>query len=262
MKNESINSNEIAIVVLSFDGFHELWKPFFDYFFQTWNDCPYKIYLLNNFQKYDDERITNLLVGEDVSWSDSLKKGLQKISEKRVFFLFDDAFIYQIDENAITQCFQTAIAKNYTSVMLRPSLFINQFSRKKIQLIPDNALYRNALFCNLILRDHLFNMLNEAESAWDFELNGNKRSLEFDYYSTKRTLIQCHHGIVKGKWFHAIYKKLTNQGYKFLILNKHLTAYESIKLTTKTTLYELFLRVTPIRIVLFIENKRKNDIYN
>ena len=120
MKKEFNNSNEIAIVVLSFDGFKELWKPFFDYFFKAWNDCPYKIYLLNNFQKYDDERITNLLVGEDVSWSDSLKKGLEKIAEKRVFFLYDDAFIYQLDKSEITNCFQTAITNDYTSVMLRP----------------------------------------------------------------------------------------------------------------------------------------------
>jgi hypothetical protein len=262
VKNESINSNEIAIVVLSFDGFHELWKPFFDYFFQTWNDCPYKIYLLNNFQKYDDERITNLLVGEDVSWSDSLKKGLEKIAEKRVFFLYDDAFIYQLDKSEITNCFQTAITNDYTSVMLRPSLFINQFSRKKIQLIPDNALYRNALFCNLIQREHLIKLLQSSESAWDFELAGNKRSVSFRYYSTNRKIIFYHHGIVKGKWFYSIYKQLKQEGYSFEKLNKSLTRVQSIQLNCKTRIYETFLRLTPIKIVRKIENKRKKQIYN
>lgn len=262
MKNDSINSNEIAIVVLSFDGFHELWKPFFDYFFSSWEDCPYNIYLLNNFQQYDDERITNLLVGKDISWSDSLKKGLEKLTEKRVFFLYDDAFIYKIDEKAITDCFQTAIVNDYISLMLRPSLFVSQFNSNKIQLIPKKALYRNALFCNLIVRDHLINMLNEAESAWDFELTGNKRSEHYDYYSVKRKHLHYHHGIVKGKWFHSIYKKLHDQGYVFRQLNKQLSAVESLNLKLKTTLYELFLRVTSLRIVLFIENKRKKNIYN
>lgn len=262
MKNNSINTNEIAIVVLSFDGFHELWKPFFDYFFRTWVDCPYNIYLLNNFKQYDDERITNLLVGKDTTWSDSLKKGLEKLTEKRVFFLYDDAFIYRIDENAITQSFQTAIEKDYISVMLRPSLFIRQFSSNKLQLIPKKALYRNALFCNLIVREHLINILNRAESAWDFELTGNKRSEQFDYYSTNRKHIHFHHGIVKGKWFHATHKKLGNQGYVFLELNKKLTAFESIKLKIRTIMYELFLQVTPLKIVRVIENKRNNNIYH
>ena len=262
MKKYSINRSEIAILVLSFDGFQELWKPFFDYFFRVWEDCPYKIYLLNNFQKYDDARVTNLLVGDDVSWSDSLKKGLEKLEEKRVFFLFDDAFIYKLDQKEIETCFETAIENNLISFMMRPSLFINQFSKKQIQLIPNNALYRNALFCNLIERKHLINILQPSESAWDFELKGNKRSEEFDYYSTKRKLIHCHHGIVKGKWFHTTYKKLINQGYYFRQLNKQLSPFESIILKIRTFFYEFILRVTPLRIVLFIENKRKNNIYN
>jgi hypothetical protein len=261
VNNDSLDSEEIAIVVLSFDGFQELWKPFFDYFFSAWDNCPYKIYLLNNFEKHDDDRIINLLVGKDTSWSDSLKKGLVKLTEKRVFFLYDDAFIYRLDKNEIANCFQTAITCNYTSVMLRPSLFINQFSSKKIQLIPEKALYRNALFCNLIERDHLIKLLYKSESAWDFELAGNKRSEQFDYYSTKKKYIHYNHGIVKGKWFHAIYKELINQGYNFKKLNKQLSPFDSIKLNVKTTFYEFFLRITPIRIILIIENKRKKNIY-
>jgi hypothetical protein len=262
VNNVSLNSKEIAVVVLSFDGFQELWKPFFDYFFSAWDNCPYNIYLLNNFEKHDDDRIINLLVGRDISWSDSLKKGLDKITEKRVFFLYDDAFIYRLDKNEIETCFETAITNNLISFMMRPSLFINQFRNKQIQLIPDKALYRNALFCNLIERRHLMNILQASESAWEFELKGNKRSMGFDYYSTKRKLIHYHHGIVKGKWFHTIHKKLIKQGYNFQELNKQLSAFESIKLNVLTSLYEFFLRVTPLRIVLIIENKRKKNIYN
>ena len=262
MKKQSLSRKEIAIMVLSFDGFQELWRPFFDYFFRVWEDCPYNIYLLNNFQKYEDTRVTSLLVGDDISWSDSLKKGLEKLEEKRVFFLFDDAFIYKLNQIEIESFFQMAIENNLVSLMMRPSLFINQFSRKQIQLIPKNALYRNALFCNLIERKHLINMLQVSESAWDFELKGNKRSEEFDYYSTKRKLIHFHHGIVKGKWFNVIYKKLINQGYYFQELNKQLSPFDSVKLKTKTIFYEFFLIITPLKIVLFIENKRKNNIYN
>lgn len=261
MNNVSLNSKEIAIVVLSFDGFQELWKPFFDYFFSAWDNCPYKIYLLNNFEKHDDDRITNLLVGSDISWSDSLKKGLEKITEKRVFFLYDDAFIYRLDKNEIVDCFQTAITCKYTSVMLRPSLFINQFSRKKIQLIPQKSLYRNALFCNLIERDHLINLLHESESAWDFELVGNKRSENYDYYSIKKICIHYHHGIVKGKWFYSILNKLKTEGYKFEKMNKQMSIYESLQIKFKTFIYEFSLKFLPLNIILMIENIRKNNIY-
>lgn len=262
MNNGTLNSKEIAILVLSFDGFQELWKPFFDYFFTAWDKCPYKIYLLNNFEKYDDDRIINLLVGKDTSWSDSLKKGLEKITEKRVFFLYDDAFIYKIERNEIQSYFQSAILNNYTSVMLRPSLFINQFSKNKLQLIPQKALYRNALFCNLIERKHLINMLQAFESAWDFELKGNKRSENHEYYSTKKISIYYHHGIVKGKWFYSIYQKLTKEGYSFEKLDKRLTFIQSFQLKLRIFIYETFLRITPLKLVRKIENKRKKNIYD
>ena len=83
----NMERQNIAIVVLSFDGFKDLWQPFFDFFFDCWPDCPYEIYLLNNYKEYNDIRVNNLLVGEDISWSHSLIKGLDKIQEERVFFI-------------------------------------------------------------------------------------------------------------------------------------------------------------------------------
>ena len=84
---------DIAIVILSCDKFKVTWKPCIDHFFNAWPDCPYPVYLLNNFTPSEDERVKDLLVGEDFNWSDTLKKGLLKIEKKRTFFIFDDSFI-------------------------------------------------------------------------------------------------------------------------------------------------------------------------
>ena len=258
MKNEK---KDIAIVVLSFDGFKELWEPFFDFFFKSWPNCPYTVYLLNNHKKYNFYSVKNLLVGPDFSWSSSLIKGLKKIKEKRVFFLYDDCFIKNIDLEILNNFFDLSIKNDLVSLQLRPSYFISKFGFNKPVLIPKFALYRNALFCNLIERKHLIKLLRFDESAWDFELLGNKRSCDYNYYSVRRPCIDYDHGIVKGKWLPKTYKKLVNCSYKFKKLNKVMSTSESFKLKLKTFFHNFYMYITPLKLLLFLENKRKGDIY-
>ena len=261
MRNHNITKNEIAIVVLSFDGFKELWQPFFDFFFKSWPDCPYNIYLLNNYIKFNDKRVNNLLVNEDISWGNSLSKGLEKISEKRVFFLYDDCFIYKINKEKLKNFFQNSIDNNIISLQIRPSYFISKFGNNEPTLIPKKALYRNALFCNLIMREHLLLLIKTTDSAWDFELKGNIRSHDYDYFSIRRPCIDYHHGIVKGKWFLSVYKKLISMGYKFEKLDTVMSNFDTIKLKLKTIIHDFYTYIFPLNIVLFIENKRKGNIY-
>ena len=94
MQNSSLHfPSNIAIVILSCDKFKITWKPCIDHLVNAWPNCPYPIYLLNNFIPSNDDRVIDLLVGDDLNWSDSLIKGLLKIEEKRVFFIYDDSFI-------------------------------------------------------------------------------------------------------------------------------------------------------------------------
>jgi len=257
----NMERQNIAIVVLSFDGFKDLWQPFFDFFFDCWPDCPYEIYLLNNYKEYNDIRVNNLLVGEDISWSHSLIKGLDKIQEERVFFIYDDCFFKKINIEQLCKYFLLGVENDLISLQLRPSSFVSKFGANEPTLIPSRALYRNALFLNLIKRKHLLSILKPGESAWDFELNGNARSQEYNYFSIRRSFIDYDHGIVKGKWFNVINKKLLKKGYKFEKLDRTMSVFETINLKVKTRFYEFCLYVIPLNFVLKIENMRKNYIY-
>jgi len=256
-----MSEKKIAIVVLSFDGFKELWQPFFDFFFESWPDCPYKLYLLNNFEEFNDIRVNNLLVGEDISWSNSLIRGLEKINEERVFFLYDDCFIYKINKDKLNYFFQNSIANNFVSLQIRPSFFVSKLGINEPTLMPFQALYRNALFCNLINRKHLLSLLIQGESAWDFELKGNIRSSKYDYFSIRRSCVKYHHGIVKGKWFNNVYNKLLQKGYKFEKLNVTMSIFETLKRKLITSIHDFYMYIVPLSIVIFIENKRKGNIY-
>lgn len=206
---------DIAIVILSCDKFKVTWKPCIDHLFNTWPNCPYPVYLLNNFISCNDNRVIDLLVGEDLSWSDSLKKGLLNISQERVFFIYDDSFLFELNVNEIEKIHSIAINDNLDSVTLRKNLFDNgvRYDERLYKLNP-NTKYRNSLFLNLIKKEVLLNLLRSGENAWQFEKDGNDRNKYFDFYSVYNTnLAKYHHGIVKGKWLPKTKKYLKRNGF-------------------------------------------------
>jgi hypothetical protein len=210
-----MQKTDIAIVVLSCDKFKVTWKPCIDHFFNAWPDCPYPVYLLNNYTPSVDERVKDLLVGEDLNWSDSLKKGLLKIDKKRVFFIFDDSFITKFNLEEVKLIFNIAVENDLESIALRKRVFDSgERFNEKIYKINPTAKYRNSLFLNLIKKDLLLSLLKSGENAWQFEKDGNIRNKIFDFYSVYNTkLITYHHGIVKGKWLPKTYIYLKNNGY-------------------------------------------------
>ncbi len=210
-----MQNNEIAFLILSFDKFKVTWKPCIDHLFNAWPDCPYQVFLLNNFIPSKDKRVIDLLVGEDINWSDTLRKGLLKIKSKRIFFLYDDTFITNIDVNEVESIFKIAIENDMDSIALRKRIFDRGIHfNKKVYKINPTAKYRNSLYQNLIKKDVLLSLLKPGENAWEFEKVGNIRSKKLDFFSVyKQKLITEHHGIIKGKWMPEVHAYLKNEGY-------------------------------------------------
>ena len=75
---------DIDIAVISCDNYSDVWPHFFDNLFKNWEDCPLDIYLISNKKKYNNKKIININVGEDVSWSDNLRKGLKSLKKEYV----------------------------------------------------------------------------------------------------------------------------------------------------------------------------------
>jgi hypothetical protein len=206
---------DIAIVILSCDKFKVTWEPCFNHLFNAWPDCPYPVYLLNSFIPSKDERVIDLLVGEDLNWSNTLKKGLLKIKQKRVFFVFDDSFLTKIDLEEVKIIFKTAIENDLESVTLRKNPFGKGVKyNNRLYKIKPTAKYRNSLFLNLFKKEVLLELLKNGEDAWAFEKDGNERSKNINFYSVYSTkLASYHHGIIKGKWLPKTYSYLKNNGY-------------------------------------------------
>ena len=210
-----MNNIDVCVVILSCDRFSETWEPCIDHFYAAWPSCPLRVYLLNNVVPSSDKRVIDLLVGKDEGWSDSLLKGLAKINEKRVLFIYDDSFILNFNLPRLQEVVDLALRENLDSVALRKRAFdsgkrINQVIYK----IDPQAKYRNSLFMNLIKKDVLVNLLVRSENAWQFEKEGNKRNAGYDFYSVyEKDLVSYKHGIIKGKWLPETHSYLQDLGY-------------------------------------------------
>ena len=46
------NNSDLSIVVVSYDGYSDLWEDFFALKNKYWTDCPYPTYLANNIKEF------------------------------------------------------------------------------------------------------------------------------------------------------------------------------------------------------------------
>jgi len=171
--------HDFGILMLSYDGIADLWKPFFAHFFKNWEDCPYPVYLGTNTVGYDDARVKVIYSGEDIDWSTSFKSILQQIPHKSIFILYEDHFITsKIDTEKVAQCVQFMEESNAKHIHIEPLPKPDRLlSSQNLELgvYEKGAPYRvNEL--GFWDREYLMNLLLEGENCWNFEIQGSYRS--------------------------------------------------------------------------------------
>jgi hypothetical protein len=258
--NNTFSDQKVSILVLSFDGFSELWPPFFDSFFTVWNDCPYEVNLLTNQKIYNHPRVNSLQVGSDISWSDNLIKALLLIKTEYILLFYEDAFLTGISRDQITKSIEYCTSNNLDSLLLRPSEFRGKKKvSKDVFLVNKAAPYRNSLFVNLLKRNILLDILEPGENAWQFEIIGNKRSQKYDFYCISKKVFKYDHAIVKGKWLKATKQKYERKGYVFQNLNKTFGFISEATYKAKHKLFNLYISLLPLKCLLFIERQRSSE---
>ena len=214
-------AGQIAVLVLSCDKYADLWGVFFRLFRRFWPDCPYNVYFLSNKISVDIPGVRNLLVGEDISWSDSLFKGLGQLNEAYVLLFLDDLFLYdyvntrEVNEvfNWILECRPNCVRMNRYVDNFRGSQGPDKPCNTLVGLISKGLQYRVSSVLTLWRTDVLRNILKSKESIWEFEIFGSKRADGCeDFYSAHKNYFPVINGVVGGKWRKSAVKKLASLG--------------------------------------------------
>ena len=249
---------KIALLVLSCDKYSDLWKSYAELLNRFWPDCPYDKYLASNTIEFNSQGFKPILMGPDVTWSYGVKIALAQLKDNYdyVFTTLEDCpLVVKVDNDYVVKAFEsfTEDDGNFlrTYMVVKPKIKpINQYYGE----VENHTPYRQTCAYAVWKIKTLYEILDEKESAWDFERIGVKRGFNygkfFCLYKNQFKLINL---VIKGKLLRASYRKL-----KELIPEADLNRQQfTIRENVKDKIHGYFVRMA----LKFIPQKIQNKIY-
>ncbi|MCK9555691.1 hypothetical protein M0R36_07740 [bacterium] len=228
-----------AVLVVSCDKYADLWKPFFQLFWQFWPDCPTNVYLLTNEICTSFPRVKNLLIGKDISWSDNLRKAILELDEKYIFLFIDDLFLYDfVNASKVLEIFKWILKSNPNYIRMNPTQKPDSPYNELVGSVSKGTIYRTSTVLSVWKKNVLLDLLKQGESAWDFEVYGSVRSDVYEgFYSTWSHYFPVINCVVKAKWQRSAIRK-----FKRLGINIDLTKREKMNCPETILSYFKYLR--------------------
>ncbi len=212
MNLKNLNNN-IDIVVISCDNYSDVWPYFFNNFFDNWKDCPLEVYLISNKKTFNHEKVKNINIGEDISWSTNLKKGIKSLKKEYVVLFIDDLIINKIISNNFFLKISNWVLQNDPNCLRLHISSQPEYFDGFVGKLPKKTPYKISTMPSIWKRSFLLKILKNGESAWEFEILGSKRAFSYGkFFSLNESLINYDNSIIKGKWQRIIAKKLKIRG--------------------------------------------------
>jgi len=212
-------NSKIGILVVSCDAYSDLWNPFFALIALFWPDCPYPIYLCSNYKTFDANKVISLPIGDDVSWSGNLRKALSQINENYVLLFLDDLLLTApVNTKAVQEVSEWFIGRSGNCVRMNPSPAPDYRLKGSnvpvgIGQVSAGTIYRASTVLTLWNKRVLCDLLEEGESAWDFEIYGSVRADAYGgFYASKHRHFEIVNSVIKGKWIPSVVPWLSQMG--------------------------------------------------
>ena len=217
---------DVSAVVLSHDGYADLWPAFFELLFRFWPDLPYPLHLVSNGRTFPDDRVIPVRVGDDRSWSQTLACALDHIPGRYVLLMLEDYFLTgRVDTARIARLHATMVKLRAVYLRLAPAPKPDSpcpgFS--DIGYIAKGAPYRTSLQIAFWERSALLGLLRQDETAWDFELKGSRRSDQISdpFLSVYDGLaLPYRHAVRRGRWIPGAIRQFAALGITFDSTNR------------------------------------------
>lgn len=216
-------NNNLTILVVSYDGYRDMWRYFFDCKKKYWHDCPYETILANNTAdvKFDNVRVINC--GKDAQWSDRTRIALENINTKYVCFLLEDLFFSKdIDTTKISEALdlmEEDDLKYYKLLSFSPIRTSNYKAESYLYCLPENLKYGISLQAAIWEKDFFLKKIGEESyNPWFFEAERNREAREcwdstdlVGVYDDRNILNICHM-VVQGKYLPKSIKRMQKIG--------------------------------------------------
>jgi len=202
-----MKSKSFAIYVCSFDGYCDLWNPFFSILDSFWPDCIYPKYLINNTLDFSWKDISVIHSGKEINWFNRAIRTLEMINEDYVLFMLEDYFLSKRVKNEDIE--EILNYMHYNGIYYYQLSLCHLIKKeKKIRTnISDKMKYPISLQPAIWKRHELLRALYKikGETPWDFELyfaslyENKKEKINGVAYDT-RDILGYKNGVLRGKW--------------------------------------------------------------
>lgn len=212
-----MNDKNKAVLVVSCDKYSDLWPVFFELKRRKWADCPYRTYLGSNNRNSGEDGVTDILIGEDLSWADNVRNMLDHIEEDYVIMLLDDFFIDRvIDTQRVRALADYMEEKGFDSLRMEPSPGPVRLCNRKLNVGKTKPGYPFYVSTQPAIwkKNSLRNLLKPGYSAWDFELKNtiDADNLGCSFAGTKDYVFHHKNGVERGKYYSSTVDFLNSEG--------------------------------------------------
>jgi len=176
----SIELARIAIVMPSCDRYSSLWPISLAALERYWPGRPRATYLIANRLVYQHPGVTQVLVGDDVSWSDNLKRALDSVAEEYVFLALDDLVMLPgTNAPRVNELLAQAVREGWDYLRMNPLPPPTKAGPDGLGRVLPGEAYRAGTVWSLWRKSVLQAVLLEGENPWQFEKIGSTRT---DHY--------------------------------------------------------------------------------
>lgn len=222
----NILNDNLTILVVGFDGYHDVWNHFFELINKNWPDRPRTI-LADNELTPHYVGVEVISAGKDAEWSKKVQVALEQINTPYVLLLLEDFFIAEpVNNNVINETLHL-ISENdiwFYQVLVQ---LLNQKQikgapykgNKNIHIVPSDKKYGINLQAAIWKTEFLKKKVGtENYNAWQFEI----RQLGTENYNIKgihyliddRNILNIEHAVVQSKYLPGTLKRLDKLGYR------------------------------------------------
>ena len=197
------------LLVVSCDKYSDVWQPFLDVFWKRWPDCPFQVHIGSNKHCHIDDRVKNITIGEDCSWSENLLLMLNTLKGDYVILFLEDFLIKKsVETTALLQMIAYCADRQVDCARFAPLPPPTPLPPSRLEdfpalgINPAGSPYRVSAQIALWRIDALKHYLVPGFSAWDFEHLGTQMSeySNHTFLGPFHPYIDYDHGVEKGRW--------------------------------------------------------------
>ena len=199
------SASDCALVILSWDGYRDLWEPCLTLYRRYWPDCPYPMFLVTESGTVTDPRVKTLPVGRGLAWSDGTRVAMTAVAHPFVLVMLDDFLLSGPVASERVEARRLELVQRhgaYLRLVPLPRPTARVPGCPEIGEHERGVPFRASLQAAFWRRSTFLTLLAPGESPWEFERNASARSASLDapFYTTRRAALPYVDALTRGQW--------------------------------------------------------------